>query len=84
MPLAPDAMQVSTAATWVSVSPSTLPAKVCSVMPSSSALAAAPSLHLDEEGIGVGLGDQAGAGLGHRRRDREGGERHGAQHRRRQ
>jgi len=35
MPLAPAAIRLSTAATWPSLSPSNLPAKLCSLTPSS-------------------------------------------------
>ena len=51
MPFAPSAMQVSMAWTWVSLSPSTFPAKAFRVMPSSSALAVAPSFILTKKGL---------------------------------
>lgn len=51
MPLAPSAMQVSMAATWVSWSPSTLPANDFRVMPNSLALAVAPSFIFTKKGL---------------------------------
>ena len=50
-PLAPSAMSDSIAATWQSLSPSTLPAKLLSVTPSSLALASAPSFILTKNGL---------------------------------
>ena len=59
MALAPAAMRFSMAATWESLSPSCLPANDCSSAPSSAALASRALLHLHEERVRVGLGDQA-------------------------
>ena len=59
MPFAPAEIRFSTAATWLSLSPSFLPANDCSSAPSSSALALRALLHLHEERVGLGLGDQA-------------------------
>ena len=51
MPLAPAAIRLSIAATWPSLSPSTLPAKARSSTPSSLALASAPSFILTKNGL---------------------------------
>ena len=78
MPLAPAAIRFSMAATWPSLSPSTLPAKAFSVDAEFLGLGLGAFLHLDEERVGVGLGDQAGADVGGRRRSREGHQRRAA------
>ena len=51
MPLAPAEIRFSIAATWDSLSPSYLPAKLCSLTPSSLALASAPSFILTKNGL---------------------------------
>ena len=58
-PFAPAEIRFSTAATWLSLSPSFLPANDCSSAPSSSASALGALLHLHEERVGLGLRDQA-------------------------
>ena len=51
MPFTPAAMQLSMACCWVSWSPSILPAKLISSMPSSSAFAVAPSFIFTKNGL---------------------------------
>ena len=50
-PLAPAEMRLSTAATWLSLSPSFLPAKDCRSAPSSLAFAFAPSFIFTKNGL---------------------------------
>ncbi len=58
-PLAPAEIRFSMAWTWDSLSPSCLPAKDCSCTPACWAAWRRALLHLHEERVGVGLGDQA-------------------------
>jgi hypothetical protein len=64
MVLAPAAIMFSMAVTWPALSPSVLPAAESSLAPSFFASAVGALLHLHEEGVGFGLGDQANDGLG--------------------
>jgi hypothetical protein len=50
-PFAPAEIRLSTAATWLSLSPSFLPAKDCSSAPTSLALASAPSFIFTKNGL---------------------------------
>ena len=51
MPLAPAEIRFSIAWTWASLSPSCLPAKLCSVRPALSAACCAPSFILTKKGL---------------------------------